>query len=95
MRKRQTTDRGSATLRRSCLIAALALIAACSSLRTSYVKPYSAAFSPPKGTPTAQYVANTTADHSNQSGFRLLSNNIDALMSRVVLADKAAKSIDL
>ncbi|HEX4480176.1 MAG TPA: phospholipase D family protein, partial [Rudaea sp.] len=47
------------------------------------------------GTPTAQYVANTTADHSNQSGFRLLSNNIDALMSRVVLADKAAKSIDL
>jgi len=80
---------------RAGLIAAVALLSACSSLRTSYVKPYSAAFSPAKGTPTAQYVAATTADHANQSGFRLLSNNSDALMSRVVLADKATKSIDL
>jgi len=71
------------------------LLAACSSLRTSYVKPYSAAFDPPKTTATAVYVANKTADHSNESGFRLLSNNSDAMMSRVVLADKAAKSIDL
>ncbi|MEP6483450.1 MAG: phospholipase D family protein [Rudaea sp.] len=70
-------------------------LAACSSLRTRYVKPYSDAFAPPKGTPTARYVASTTADHAHESGFRLLSNNNDALMSRVVLADSATRSIDL
>jgi cardiolipin synthase C len=77
------------------LMAAAVLLPACSSLRTSYVKPYSAAFQPPKGTETARYVAYTTADHANESGFRLLSNNSDAMMSRIALADKAAKSIDL
>ena len=84
--------------RRRCaavLFTAAVLLAACSSMRTSYVKAYSAAFDPPKATATAQYVANKTADHEGESGFRLLSNNSDAMMSRVVLADKAAKSIDL
>jgi putative cardiolipin synthase len=89
---RGRNDRGS---RRTGVLFFTLLLVACSSLRTSYVKPYSAAFNPPKATATARYVANKTADHTNESGFRLLSNNSDAMMSRVVLADKAAKSIDL
>ena len=95
MRNPETKDRGVTTAARCALIAAAVLLAACSSLRTSYTKPYSAAFQPPKGTATARYVASTTADHANESGFRLLTNNNDALMSRVVLADKATKSLDL
>ena len=71
------------------------VLTACSSLRTKYVKPYSAAFAAPTATTTAKYVEATTADHANESGFRLLTNNGDALMSRVVLANRATKAIDL
>ena len=79
---------------KACLIATLAC-GACSSLRTSYVKPYSAAFAAPPNAPTTQYVESKLTDHEGQSGFRLLINNVDALMSRIVLADKATRSIDL
>ncbi|HEX3896851.1 MAG TPA: phospholipase D family protein, partial [Rudaea sp.] len=81
---------------RACFFLMLVVaLVACSSLRTSYVKPYSAAFAAPKTTTTARYVASTTAGHEHESGFRLLTNNNDALMSRVVLADRATRSIDL
>lgn len=80
---------------RACVCALVVVLGACSSLRTSYVKPYSAAFAAPKATTTARYVASTTAGHENESGFRLLTNNNDALMSRVMLADRATRSIDL
>ena len=78
-----------------CLCALVVALSACSSLRTRYVKSYSNAFAPPKNTLTTRYVASTTAGHTNESGFRLLTNNNDALMSRVVLADRATQSIDL
>jgi len=68
---------------------------ACSTLRTSYVKPYSAAFAAPAGAPTTEYAQAKVNDHDGRSGFRLLVDNNDALMSRVVLADKATRSIDL
>ncbi len=95
MRNSYTKEHGFSKALRGVLFTAAVSLAACSSMRTSYVKAYSAAFDPPKATATAHYVANKTADHEGESGFRLLSNNSDAMMSRVVLADKAAKSIDL
>ena len=79
---------------KACAIALLACCA-CSSLRTSYVKPYSAAFAAPPDAPTTQLVRATLTDHAGQSGFRLLVNNRDALMSRIALADRATRSIDL
>src|SRR5512142_1833155 len=79
---------------RVCVFTLLACCA-CSSLRTSYVRPYSAAFAAPPDTPTTQYVQGKLSDHEGQSGFRLLTDNSDALMSRVILADKATRSIDL
>jgi putative cardiolipin synthase len=82
---------------RSVKALALTLFAccACSTLRTSYTKPYSAAFAAPAGAPTTEYAQATVNDHDGRSGFRLLVDNDDALMSRVVLADKATRSIDL
>jgi putative cardiolipin synthase len=57
------------------------------SLYTSYVTPYAAVFTPggaaQDGEPRAR------------SGFRLLTDNDDALMSRVVLADRAQRTLDL
>ncbi len=70
-------------------------LAACATLRTNYVKSESRALAPPASTPTTRYIESEVAAHPGQSGFRLLISNTDALMSRVVLADHAQRSIDL
>ncbi|MEP7042955.1 MAG: phospholipase D family protein [Dokdonella sp.] len=77
------------------MYAALLLLVACSSLRTDYVKRPSVALAAPTATPTTRYVESRLASHGDQSGFRLLVDNSDALMSRVTLADHATHSIDL
>jgi putative cardiolipin synthase len=77
------------------LISALLLLGACSSLRGHFGKHTSSAIAPPPATPTALYVESRLAGHGEQSGFRLLIDNNDALMSRVALADHATHSIDL
>jgi putative cardiolipin synthase len=75
----------------------LVLVAACSgNVRHDVVKEHSTAVAPAADTPIAQSVAPVEAAlDSDQSGFRLLTLNTNALLSRVVLADKAQQSIDL
>ncbi len=75
--------------------AALLLLGACSSLRSGYVKRPSVALTPPAAAPNVHYAESRVASHGDQSGFRLLADNNDALMSRVTLADHATHSIDL
>ncbi len=73
------------------------LAAACTgNIRSDVVKQESTAVVPEAGTPIAQSVAPVEAAlASGESGFRLLTLNTNALLSRVVLADKAQQSIDL
>jgi putative cardiolipin synthase len=73
------------------------LAAACTgNVRKDVVKEQSSAVTPEAGTPIAKSVAPVEAAlDTNQSGFRLLTLNTNALLSRVVLADKAEQSIDL
>lgn len=59
------------------------------SLYTKYVSPYSAAFN---ASATAAQLPPTPEARSR---FRLLTGNNDALMSRIVLADRAARTLDL
>jgi putative cardiolipin synthase len=68
---------------------------ACSSLRTDFVKQPSAALPPANDTPSARYVQGEVKQHSDLSGFRLLTRSNNALMSRIALIDQAAHSIDL
>ncbi len=70
-------------------------LAACSSLRTDFVKTPSNALPPATDTPSAHYLASEVDQRGEQSGFRLLTKSSNALMSRVALADHAAHSIDL
>ncbi len=77
------------------MYAALLLLGACSSLRSDYVKRRSVALTPPAAAPNVRYAESRVASHGDQSGFRLLADNNDALMSRVTLADHATHSIDL
>jgi len=76
------------------LVFALAA-AACSSLRTDFVKQLSTALPPQADTPSARYVQGEVEQHGAMSGFRLLTRSNNALMSRVALIDHAAHSVDL
>ncbi len=86
-------------LRHTSAYTALALLAltlaACSGLRTDFAKRSSHALSPTTSTPSARYVHAAANQHPEESGFRLLSNGTNALMSRVALIDEAKHSIDL
>ena len=70
-------------------------LGACSSLRTNFVKQSSKALPPTTSTPSARYVRTEADKHLSESGFRLLTQNTNALMSRIALADHAKSSIDL
>jgi len=88
-----------AWLRCTSACAVLALFAltlgACSALRTDFAKRSSRALPPTTNTPSARYVHAAASRHPDESGFRLLSNGTNALMSRVALIDEARHSIDL
>ncbi len=75
----------------------LALLAGCAgNVRRDVVKKHSEALAPAPDTSIAQSVAPAQATRPpEQSGFRLLTLNTNALLSRVALADKAEQSIDL
>jgi putative cardiolipin synthase len=81
--------------RKSGLVVVLALLLGCAPLHRDVVRQPSNALPPAHDTPSARYVQAEAQDHKGESGFRLLANSTNALMSRVALADHAAHSIDL
>ncbi len=79
-------------------IAACALaLAACthSDLRPDYVRQPSTSLAPQPDAPLVVEAKRLEAEHPGESGLRLLANSIDALISRIALADRAKYSIDL
>ena len=78
------------------LVLAIALASvACSSLRKDFVKEPSTAVPPSHDTPSSRYIEGELKQHADLSGFRLLTRNTNALMSRVALIDHAAHTIDM
>jgi len=77
------------------VLGSMAALGACATLRTDVPRPASTALPPSLGSPAAREAQRQTQAHPEQSGFRLLVRNTDALMSRIVLADHATRSIDL
>ncbi len=70
-------------------------VAACSSLRSDFVKNPSVALPAAIDTPSARYIQSELSSHQDLSGFRLLANSTNALMSRIALIDHATHCIDL
>jgi putative cardiolipin synthase len=82
-------------MRRLLVLLAIASLAACSGMPVVRDKPVSHAVSPAL-TPALGHVrAQSAAQPADHSGFRLLTRGTNALMSRIALADQAARSIDL
>ena len=80
--------------RRFGLIALFALCG-CTPLQRESTRQPSTALPAAHDTPSARYVQSEVQTHASESGFRLLANSTNALMSRIALADHAAHSIDL
>jgi putative cardiolipin synthase len=72
-----------------------AFVSGCATLRTDMPKPASTSPPPVADTPSTRYVQSETSAHGNDSGFRPLTSNTNALMSRVVLIDHAEHTLDL
>jgi putative cardiolipin synthase len=70
-------------------------LCACSTLRTDIPKQASTSLPALVDSASTRYVESETKAHPEQSGFRPLLGNANALMSRIVLADRARHSIDL
>jgi len=77
------------------ILAAAACLAGCTSLRKDMVRNAEQALPAVEDSPTARYFARQVAQHPDESGFRLLADNTRALMTRIALADRATRSIDL
>ena len=91
-------ERGFPQRRVGCVVTLMIFglaLGACSSLRTDFVKRPSKALPPTTSTSSAQYIRSEVDKHLDKSGFRLLTQSTNALMSRIALADHAKNSIDL
>ena len=78
------------------LLVWLATAVSCASLHPDVIeRPESHALPIVADSPSARYVQSEVAAHPGKSGFRLVAKSNDALMSRLVLADHAAHSLDL
>lgn len=85
----------SATVPARLLLVLLLALGGCATLRTDIPRPPSHSLPAVTGSPAAVAVREQVARHAGQSGFRLLVSNQDALLSRIVLADQAERSLDL
>jgi len=81
--------------RKTALILVLAAFVGCAPIQHNVVREPSTALPAAHDTPSSRYVQSEVNKHVDASGFRLLTNSTNALMSRIALADHAAHSIDL
>jgi putative cardiolipin synthase len=73
----------------------LLAVSGCATLPTEFEQPKSYAFVDTQETALGREIAGKVAAHPGKSGFHLLSNGLDAFVSRAVLAHFAERSIDV
>jgi putative cardiolipin synthase len=75
-------------------LALAALTGGCANVNFDYPKTETTAFIDTEDTNLGRAVAETVASHSDESGFYLLTDGVEALAARVVMAQRAERSID-
>ncbi|MCE9658337.1 MAG: phospholipase D family protein [Burkholderiales bacterium] len=83
------------TLRRQIAIVVLLLMGGCASLPAGYERTESRALEDTASTTLGRSAAELLKAHPGQSGFRPLPNGVDALLVRMVLAERAERSLDV
>lgn len=78
------------------LVVVVGFLSACASIQFDYPRQQSAAFQDTDNTYLAKQIeAHVAAHPADESGFYLLSDGIDALAGRLLLAERAERSIDV
>ena len=81
-------------VRQTCLMTVIAALSGCASVDFDYPKPESFALTDTADTTLAKDIAGEADEHPGESGFFPMSDGIDALASRLLLAERAERSID-
>ncbi len=81
-------------LRHSFLIAVFSLLCSCASVDFDYPKPASNAFTDTGDTYLGRNLDGLAEQHPGEAGFYPLSNGIDALAARLLLAERAERTLD-
>ena len=72
----------------------LLVASGCASMRRSVPRPVSTAWERPQDTALGRHFASAQAAQPGRSGFLIVENNYEALVSRMALADAAEKTLD-
>ena len=91
---RMFTISWSAGFRRYCLIAIIAALSGCATVDFDYPKPESSVLTDTGDTYLGQQIAGLADKHPGEAGFFPIGNGIDALAARLLLAERAERSID-
>ena len=83
------------SLNRFCLIAVVAALGGCATVDFDHPKPASRALTDTGDTYLGKKLGGLQEQHSGEAGFHPLSNGIDALAARLLLAERAERSIDV
>jgi len=81
-------------MRQACLLTVFAALYGCASVDFDYPKSESVALTDTADTHLGRQFAGLAADHPGESGFFPMVDGIDALASRLLLAERAERSID-
>ncbi len=81
-------------LRNTCLITVLALLCGCATVEFDYPKPESTAPTDTANTYFGKQLEGLADAHPREAGFYPLSDGIDALAARLLLAERAERTID-
>ena len=82
------------SLRHYSLVAIIAVLGGCATVDFDYPKPASSAYTDTGDTYLGKQLAGLADQHPGEAGFYPLSDGIDALASRLLLAERAEKTID-
>ena len=83
------------SLQQFCLIAVVAALSGCATVDFDYPKPASTAFPDTNDTYLGKKLDGLQEQHLGESGFYPLSDGINALAARLLLAERAERSIDV
>jgi len=82
------------SLRHYCLVATVVVVSGCATVEFDYPKPVSNTLTDTGDTYLGKRLARLADQHPDEAGFYLMGNGIDALASRLLLAERAEKTID-
>ena len=82
------------SLRHCCLVVIIVTLSGCATVDFDYPKPASSAYADTGDTYIGKQLVGLADQHPGEAGFYPISDGIDALAARLLLAERAERTID-